>query len=278
MRFKTLLLGAVAFAFAHAAGARPVSVTLTNTSPTGGVGLSSLWGGFHNGTFDTFDPRAAASAGVKSTAGDGSNTAITGLFTGSVQGTLAGGRAFPGAVRTGLFDADTTAAGRYFNYLTMIVVSNDFFVGNGNPTAIDLSTLAAGQTRSFLIGVPNVTGGQNIVYEAGTEINDFLFSLANGAFGIPGGQTGPGQGNAQNGVITAVTGDPFAGFLNAPVGFTSGNLNFDNPALYTSVGRIDITAAPEPVSGALLASGIGLTMFARTRRGAMFACKRRRTV
>ena len=266
MRFKTLLLGAAALALANTAEARPISVTLTNTSPTGGVGLSPLWVGFHDGTFDTYNVGAAANAGVKQTAEDGNNTAITGLFSGAVQGTLAGGPAFAGAVRTGVFDVNTTSTGRYFSYLSMVVVSNDFFVGNANPTAIDLAALQPGQTISFLIGVPNISGGQNIVYDAGTEVNDFLFSLANGAFGIPGGQTGGGQGNAQGGVITAVTGNPFAGFLNTPAGGVSGNLNFNNSALYTSVGRIDITAVPEPLSGMLLATGVGLTALARKRR------------
>ena len=66
-------------------------------------------------------------------------SALTGAFTGSVQGTLAGSPAFPGAIRTGQFTVDTTGAGRYFSDASMIVVSNDFFIGNTSPTAFDLS-------------------------------------------------------------------------------------------------------------------------------------------
>ena len=60
MRFRSFLLGAAAFVLANAAEARPISVTLTNTSPTGGVGLSPLWVGFQGGTFSTFTPGSTA--------------------------------------------------------------------------------------------------------------------------------------------------------------------------------------------------------------------------
>ena len=110
---KPMLLGSLAALWmAGTAQALPLRVTLTNTSPTGGVGTSPLWVGFHNGAFDTFNLGSAASMGVEQTAEDGLNTAIMGLFTGSVQGTLSGTPAFPGDVRTAWFNVDTTGAGR----------------------------------------------------------------------------------------------------------------------------------------------------------------------
>ena len=260
MRLSTLASCSAALAFVamttNIAHAIPLRVTLTNISPTGGVGTSPLWVGFHDGSFDVFSPGAAASIGLERTAEDGNNSAITGLFTGSVQGTLPGGPAFPGQVRSALFNVDTGGMGRYFSYAAMVVVSNDFFIANGTPTAIDLSGLTPGHTLSIFAGVPYAAGLENVVYDAGTEVNDFLFSLANGAFGIPGGQTGGNQGTTEGGVVTTVQGDPFAGFLNAPPGFVSGLLNFNDPSLYSAIARIDITAVPEPGSLVLLSSGL----------------------
>jgi hypothetical protein len=258
MRLSTMVLASVVGScLAGAADAVPLRVTLTNISPVGGVGVSPLWVGFHDGSFDVFSPGSAASSGVERTAEDGDNSAITALFTGSVQGTLPGDPAFPGDIRSALFDVDTRGAGRYFSYLSMVVVSNDFFIGNGTPTAIDLSGLKPGETLSLLAGQPFQPGRENVVYDAGTEVNDFQFSLANAAFGIPGGQTGPDQGTPENGVVTAVQGDPFAGFLNVPPGFTSGPLDFNDPSIYQAVARIDITAVPEPASLALLLGAVG---------------------
>lgn len=264
-----LLVSGLTASLAHAVPVG-ITVTFTNTSPAGGVGTSPLWVGFHNGSFDVFDPGTAVSAGVRSTAEDGSNTAIMGLFTGNgVQGTLPGGPAFPGATRMASFTVDTAGPGRYFSYASMVVVSNDFFIANANPLGIDLSTLAPNQTLSFLVGVPYAAGLSNVVFDAGTEVNDFAFSLANGAFGIPGGQTGPNQGTAQGGVATAVSASsPFAGFLNTPAGGVSASLNFNNAALYTSIGRIDITSVPEPASLLLLGGGLLALSGVRGRRQA----------
>lgn len=238
------------------AAAIQLNVTITNTSPGGGLGLSPLWVGFHDGSFDLFNVGAAASSALTRVAEDGDNGGFPGFFVGNAAGTLPGGPAFPGASRSGTFDVDVAGAGRYFSYASMVVVSNDFFVGNATPTAIDLSGLESGGAISFLVGVPYAAGLENIVYDAGTEVNDFLFSLANGAFGIPGGQGGPNQGADENGVITAVTGSPFDGFLNSPAPGDLVPLNFNNPALYASIARIDIAAVPEPASMLLLGGGL----------------------
>ena len=273
MRFQTLILGAATLALASTGSAKAelIRVTITNTSPIGGEILSPLWVGFQDGTHPAFTVSAAASIGVAQISQDGINANQTALFAGNgAQGTLPGGPLKPGGTATMTFNVDTSGSGRYLDYLSMVVLSNDFFIGNASPTAIDLSKLKPGQTLTLLGGVPNAgatAGAPNIVYDSGTEINDFNFSLGNAAFGLAGGQTAPGQGNAENGVIHAVTGDPFASFLNTPAGFTSGNLNFNNPALYSSVALITITDVPEPVSIGVFAAG--LLGLARARRRAV---------
>ena len=267
-RLSSALLFAIpAILGAGAAQADLIRVTVTNNGPTGGVGIAPLWVGFHNGTVSTFTVGAAASTAAERSAEDGNSSFLVSQFTGSAQGVLPGGPRFPGQTSTATFNVDTAGAGRYLDYFAMVVVSNDYFFGNASPTAIDLSGLRPGQSLTLTAGAAFTAGAPNVVFDAGTEVNDFAFSLANGAFGIPGGQTGPNQGTTQNGVITAVQGDPFAGFLNQPTGFTSGALNFNNTALYSSgIATITVTDIPEPTGLALLTIALGGIVLGKRRR------------
>jgi len=267
-------LAAALLAFGLASGAHAandVSVTFTNLAPPGGVGVAPLWVGFHDGSFDAFDVGSAASIGIERSAEDGDSGPLSGIFAGSVPGgmqaTLPAPPAFPGDVRSTSFAGlDLNGAGRYFSYAAMVVVSNDFFFGNDDAMGIDLSSFAtSGGTLSFFVGVPGS------VYDAGTEVNDFNFSLANGAFGIGGGQTMADQGTAENGVVHVVTGNPFPSFLGqdlVPPGYDFGPIAFNG---YDAIGRIDIqiAAIPEPGTYALMLAGLGgLGWIARRRRAA----------
>jgi hypothetical protein len=272
-KFRLRALAGVVLALgAHLALATEVKVTLTNLAPADGVGLSPLWVGFHNGSFDTFDVGAAASVGIERTSEDGNAVPLSGLFAassaksaGGVQAILPGPPAFSGNVRSlAIQNVDLTGSGRYFSYAAMVVLSNDFFVSNDAAKQFDLSGIAAGGKISLLVG------GAGQVYDAGTEVNDFAYSLANGHFGIGGGQTAANQGTDEHGVVQLVTGNPYTSFANqglVPAGFQWGGLNFNAGPAFARID-IEVAAVPEPASMALMLAGLAAVAGLARRRGA----------
>ncbi|CAN5178323.1 hypothetical protein BH11PSE10_BH11PSE10_11200 [soil metagenome] len=266
---KQVLIALAVAALGNAAQATDVKVTLTQLAPAGGVGIAPLWVGFHNGSFDSFDAGYAASLGIERAAEDGSAAQLGSIFaataSGGIQGTLPGPPAFPGAVRQlTLSGLDLAGINRYFSYAAMVVVSNDFFIGNDNATQFDLSSLSHGGKISLLVG------GAGHVWDAGTEVNDFRYSLANGAFGLGGGQTAANQGTDEHGVVHLVTGNPYTSFASqnfVPAGYQWGALDFSNQGAFARVD-IEVAAAPvpEPSSLAMMLAGLGFAGFVARRR------------
>lgn len=266
---KTILTLAAVAALSTGAQAAEVKVTLVQLSPPGGVGIAPLWVGFHNGSFDSFDAGYSASLGIERAAEDGNASQLSTIFaataSGGVQGTLPGPPAFPGAVRSlTLSGVDLAGQNRYFSYAAMVVLSNDFFIGNDNANQFDLSALANGGKVSFLVG------GAGQVWDAGTEVNDFRYSLANGAFGIGGGQTAANQGMDEHGVVHLVQGNPYTSFQSqdlVPAGYQWGNLDFSNQGAFARID-IEVSAVPEPSSYAMMLAGLAFAGFVARRRTA----------
>ena len=251
-----------------------VEVTVTSNVPAGGVAITPVWVGFHNGSFDSYDGGAAAASSLEALAELGMTGPISDVFAGTlvgdaidgrVQGAIAdGGPIFSGGSPSAIFTLDDSGANNYFSYASMVLPSNDFFIANGNPLAHDISSLLNGtvNTISFNVGLPGT------VNDAGTEVNDFAFSPNPPPFGIPAGDA-PG-GVAENGVITNVVGDPFAGFGSLP-GSDLSALNFNDAALYPNgIATItfNVVPAPVPVPAAL--------PLALSAIGGLFAFMRRR--
>jgi RTX calcium-binding nonapeptide repeat (4 copies)/Spondin_N len=182
-----------------------LTIEIENLAPTQGTLLTPVWFAFHNGTFDTYDRGRPASPGVERIAEDGDAAALGAEFGlsgfGTVAGVVAGPVGAPGPI-----DAGETASlsvtldahdpnSRYFNYASMIIPSNDFFIANGNERAHEIF-----DAEGNFIGADFIVLGSQVL-DAGTEVNDEI--PANTAFF---GQAVPNTGTPENGVVRTATG------------------------------------------------------------------------
>ncbi len=177
--FLSVAIAAVAFAVPVQADHHVVDVVVTveNLAPAGGVYFTPLWVGFHNGGFDLFDRAGLASEAVERLAEDGDASAAQAAFAEATAQTgvdglvtapdgFAGAPIFePGESSKAEFTV-TAADHRYLSYAAMIIPSNDAFIGNHNPWAIELFDAAG-----YFKGKQVVTILGSMVWDAGTELN-----------------------------------------------------------------------------------------------------------
>lgn len=242
---------------AGAATAATIEVSITNHSETGGLFLTPLLALFHDGGFDPFDVGAAANAGVEALAeeGDASGVIVDANMAGATSGVITSPAGFagaplidPGETATLVFNLDPDTD-RYFSFLSMVIPSNDFFIGNDSATAYEVFDIAGLFTN---LGVINIYGSD--VWDAGTEVNSA--SGMGAAFSTAGG-TSPDQGG-----VISMAGD-LSGLLGigTPVGpITS------VPAGRDLLASVTISAVPLPAGMPLILAGLGALGFAGRRR------------
>jgi hypothetical protein len=161
------------------ADTQEIIVTVENLAPAGGFYFTPVWVGFHNGSFDLFDPGGLASEAVERFAEDGDASALQVEFesaaggAGGINTLITAPEGFAGAP---VFDPGDTAgvqltvdskANSYLSYMSMIIPSNDAFIGNHNPKAIELFD-AAGKFKGKQI----ITILGSMIWDAGTELNN----------------------------------------------------------------------------------------------------------
>ncbi|MEL4896446.1 spondin domain-containing protein [Crocosphaera sp. Alani8] len=291
----TLLTIGSVVATAATAQALTLKVEIENLGPDGGVALTPVWVGFHDGSFDIYNGGLTSQEGLERIAEDGNTmpismdflsnrtyvqNGVSGLFDSTQVGTRVDGAIgeapiTAGTMATSTFEVTPDNSNLYFSYTSMILPSNDYFLANADPLAHSLTTLFSGEDSfiSFEIGLPGS------FRDAGTEVNDFNTSAPGGdpnpLFpGLPPGQSGPNDGADENGVITSVT-DSYADFQNRPVDFDTdfANLNFNNETLYPNgIARVTISvveeveSVPESSTTVGLMTVGGLLFFAGLRR------------
>ena len=156
-----------------------VTVQIKNVAPDDGILLAPVWVGFHDGSFDLFDVGQPVLAGgtLERLAEDGNPEPLQVEFGSSVSGgigcIMVGFEGFPdvpvfepGEQASAAFDLDPWL-NRFMSFGSMVIPSNDAFIANDDPMAIELFD-----------GFGNFKGKQTIlilgteVYDAGTELNN----------------------------------------------------------------------------------------------------------
>ncbi len=211
----------------------PVRVSIKNTAPEGGMYLTPVWLGYHDGSFDSFSAGELASPGIERMAEDGDFAALAEEFAAADAGTgqvvlnpegFGGAPLFdPGFSSTEIVNLDPSV-NRYLSYAAMILPSNDGFIANDNPAAFPIF-----DENGQFAGPININVLGSRVWDAGTEAN----TESDAAFFD---QSAPDTGEATSDVIALHPG--FNGSVGNPdatpqvfLGGTNGpGISFDETA------------------------------------------------
>ncbi len=202
-------------------------IAVQNRAPDLGTFQTPVWVGLHDGAFDMFDAAAAVSADFERLAEDGDAAPLGALLgavnANAVRGLIAGsaGRISPGESAARTFRVDgANAANRYLSWASMVIPSNDAFIGNDAPQAHEMFDAGGTFTgAAFTVAAADAL-------DAGSEVNDEI--PANTAFF---GQTTPNTG-----VVEASTVGPHPGFAAAMVGNILGDAMFTNADFFNTAG------------------------------------------
>ncbi len=243
-------------ASAAVAQSRTVTVTVTNLAAANSISFAGTHIGFHSGAFDAFNIGTPAGPGIVSVAEGGVGTRWQADFAAAdptaTRGLIAGAL-LPGQSRSQSFIVNA-GLNKFFTFATMVIPSNDFFLGNDNPTGFRLFDDAG----NLLINSITQTSSQ--IWDAGSE----AFSVAGAAFLVNGVND---VRTPQNGLVSfnfaelmGFNGQETAAGYVFTSGLTAGQ------AIY----RIDFSVAvvPEPSTWLLLASGLTMLGFVARRRKA----------
>jgi hypothetical protein len=250
---------------AAVASAQPVEIRVTarNLAPANSVSFAPLRVGFHNGTFDAFNNNQTAfllgnpdvaSAPIVTIAEGGSGSTWFPAFQAAepqaTLGTVVGmpaGPLLPGVSASTVFTVDPSI-NRFFTFASMVVPSNDHFIGNDNPQQYMLFN-AAGQ-----LNITSISQFGSQIWDAGSEVT----SAANAAFLVGGvNDNRIDEGGVVNFNFDRL--DAFNGLTTA-AGYTFNRQFAGSDEVY----RITFEIVPAP--GSLAVLGLGGLLASRRRR------------
>ena len=259
-------------AMATAAGAASVEVSVTNNQAADGLYFTPLASIFHDGSFDTFDVGGFARPSVEQVAETGDPGALIGEArdAGFAAGAVTGPAGFgsvgaqppvldPGETGTARFNGLDGVTNRYFSFLSMIIPSNDLFVGNSDPIAYEIFN----DMGNFVGATIEVFTSR--IYDAGTEANTNLGA----AFNAAGGEATDTEERialVANLIVEGVD-EPSVLILGGENTAAGTTVNLANGA--SLLATIEINQVPLPAAAPLLLAALG---------GLGFAAKRRKTV
>ncbi|MEM7720458.1 MAG: spondin domain-containing protein [Pseudomonadota bacterium] len=267
---KILKLGVVAglaiTAAATAAHATTLRVSITNNAGDSGLSLTPLYFAFHDGGFTGFNVGQAASPGLELLAEEGdfglirdervaATTNSAGVVTSQGGALTAPGSPFtsagiPPVIEPGensSVDLNVDATNRFFNYFSMVIPSNDLFIGREG-----LGAEVFDMAGNFLGNQTFQITGANI-WDAGTEVNN----NSGAAFNTAGG-----AGTDENGVVTLAG----SSALNALTGQTGANGLTIGGSPVAFSATISVSEVPLPAGAPLVLTGLGLLGFMRARK------------
>ena len=246
--------------------AATLQITVTHQGQPDGFALTPLYSAFHDGNFDAFSAGSAASNGVETIAELGDFSALPperlAASPGSTAGVVFGGTPaapspiFGGDTATLEISIDDPTQQRFFTFLSMVVPTNDLFIGNDDPTAIEIFDVGG-----LFLGEQVITLTGSDIYDAGTEVNDpavgpaFVAGIDATLGGEEGGVVQAGFGElAQYAGLETVAGftvDPnLAGIL--------GDISDPSDFALATITISEVAPIPLPANAWLLISALGL--------------------
>jgi len=224
------------------AGMVQLKVSVQNLAPANSIAFAPLRMGFNSGAYDSFNEGEAASAAIISIAEGGTGVDWFPAFLAADPAADfasavpdPAGPLLPGATGAGMAIVDTDT-NPYFTFASMVVPSNDYFIGNDSPTQYLLFDGMGKLNFSEIV----LTAAD--IWDAGSELDD----PAHAAFLEVGDNS---LRTPQDGVVNF----NFAGLEIFDGLTTAAGYTFDSQlTASTEVYRISFEVVPEPSSLALL--------------------------